>query len=383
MLLPQPASAFNPVSFSEAAEAKDKHFDGQEEAYNRDKKDLCMLAPDEKVRVQCKKTSFWDKTGTVIEVRPDKLSYLLDVEGNLLIRARFMIRPLEEGGVSEIDQIQDQGGAQSDFTPRRSERFKDKNSVQKCSLPMMKLPSCGNIAALTGSIGNKWRRRCNLSPKPTTYHKMPGDFPWSMFTGKVLPQGPPQSSWSPSLHWPSSYVAGSGQRANIAPNTAILNSCPPLHRQLCPGPPSSHSRWPERPETQKVFEAAKWFRTPSGWASVPGAYLPSPGVMPPQLPFPQFPPIVQDYGMGQHGYRVIPFPRSTSGNVKRSRTPVGRQSPITPGLSSSQMSRSQLCSVREQLYAPRLQSPPRFRSRPLLQGPLRAPVSPSPVRFSD
>ena len=56
MLLPQPASVFNPVSFSEAAEGKDKHFEGQEEAYNRDKRNLRMLAPDEKVRVQCEKT---------------------------------------------------------------------------------------------------------------------------------------------------------------------------------------------------------------------------------------------------------------------------------------------------------------------------------------
>ena len=51
MLLPQPAGIFEPVNFSEAAEAKDKHFDSQEAAYNRDKRDLRMLVPDEKVRV--------------------------------------------------------------------------------------------------------------------------------------------------------------------------------------------------------------------------------------------------------------------------------------------------------------------------------------------
>ena len=140
MLLPQPASAFDPVSFSEAAEAKDKCFDGQEEAYNRDKRELRMLAPDEKVRGQCEKNGLWDKIGTVIEVRPDKLSYLLDVEGKLLIRARFMIRPMEEGGVSDIDidQVQDQGGAQSSFVPRRSERIKEKTSIQKCVPQMTK-----------------------------------------------------------------------------------------------------------------------------------------------------------------------------------------------------------------------------------------------------
>ena len=53
-------------------------------------------------------------------VRPDKQSYLLDVEGKLLIRARFMISPLEVG-VSDQNQDQDQGGAQSaaNFVPRK------------------------------------------------------------------------------------------------------------------------------------------------------------------------------------------------------------------------------------------------------------------------
>ena len=93
------------------------------------------------------------------------------------------------------------------------------------------------------------------------------------------------------------------------------------HRQLLyavtsaivPRPPSSRAR-PERPEAPgsdvSAFEAAKWFRTPSGWASVPGAYLPSPGVMPALLPFPQFPPIVQDYGQqGNPPYSGYPVPR--------------------------------------------------------------------------
>ena len=196
MLLPQPAGAFNPVCFSEAAEAKDRYFDGQEEA---DKRDLCMLAPDEKVRVQCEKTGFWDKTGRVIEVRPDKFSYLLDVEGKLLICARFMIRPLEEGGVSDSPQVQDQGGAQSNSSPRRSERSKNKKSDQPCALQTTKLPSCGNIAASTDLTGNKWRRRCDSNPRRTIFARMPRDFPWLTFNGQALPPGPPPSSWSPSL----------------------------------------------------------------------------------------------------------------------------------------------------------------------------------------
>ena len=124
MLLSQPAGASEPVNLNEAAETKDKHFDSQEAAYNRDKRVLYVLQPDEKVRVQCEKTGLWDKVGTVLEIKPDKLSYLLDIEGKFLIHARFMIRPLE-GGVSDLQiQVQDQGGAQSaeEFVPLRSER---------------------------------------------------------------------------------------------------------------------------------------------------------------------------------------------------------------------------------------------------------------------
>ena len=76
MLLFQPSGALEPISFTEAAEAKDKHFDSQKAAYNRDKIELKMLAPDEKVRVQCEKTGFWDKISTVLEVRPDLICWM-------------------------------------------------------------------------------------------------------------------------------------------------------------------------------------------------------------------------------------------------------------------------------------------------------------------
>ena len=148
MPLPQPAGAFKPLSFIEAAEAKDKLFDGQETAYIRDKKELRMLMPEKKVRVQCEKIGLWDKIGTVLEVRPDKLSYLLDIEGKLLIRARFMIGPLEGGVSSElINQVQDQGRAHSveEFVLRRSERLK--NETLKCLDLVTKPPTSGSIAA--------------------------------------------------------------------------------------------------------------------------------------------------------------------------------------------------------------------------------------------
>ena len=103
----------------------------------------------------------------MLEVRPDKLSYLLDIEGKLLICARFMIRPLE-GGVSDLDQDQSQGWAHSaaDTVPRRSERMKNQNKAL-CVDPVMKPQNSMSSDASAGSIDSKLQRRCNWSQRPT------------------------------------------------------------------------------------------------------------------------------------------------------------------------------------------------------------------------
>ena len=48
--------------------------------------------------MQCPKTGSWESIGTVLEMRPDKLSYLIEVQGKMFVRARYMLRPVEEGG---------------------------------------------------------------------------------------------------------------------------------------------------------------------------------------------------------------------------------------------------------------------------------------------
>ena len=91
-LFPQPASAFAPVNLKEAAAAKDKVFGEQAAAYNRDKSELKQLLPGCSVSVQCPKTSSWENIGAVLEIRPNKLSYLVDIEGKMFIRAGYMLR---------------------------------------------------------------------------------------------------------------------------------------------------------------------------------------------------------------------------------------------------------------------------------------------------
>ena len=97
------------MNLREAAAAKDKVFGEQAAAYNRDKSELTQLLPGSSVRVQCPKTGSWENIGTVLEMRPDKHSYLIEVQGKVFVRARYMLRPVEEGRVI-LNQDQVQGG---------------------------------------------------------------------------------------------------------------------------------------------------------------------------------------------------------------------------------------------------------------------------------
>ena len=84
ILLPLPAKVFAPIDLEAAAAAKDKAVGEQAAAYNWDKTELKQLLPNKSVRVQCEKTSSRERIGMVVE----KLSYLGDVQGKMLVRAR-------------------------------------------------------------------------------------------------------------------------------------------------------------------------------------------------------------------------------------------------------------------------------------------------------
>ena len=63
MLLPQPAAAFLPIDFKEAAVARDQLFSSQADHYNRDKVNLEQLSSSQPIRVQNENTGLWDLTG--------------------------------------------------------------------------------------------------------------------------------------------------------------------------------------------------------------------------------------------------------------------------------------------------------------------------------
>ena len=103
ILLPQPPKAFSPIQLRQAAEEKDKASMEQAAAYDKDKSELTQLLPGENVHIQCKKTVSWERIGVIVEIRPDKFSYLVDVDGKVFVRARHMLRPAEKGGVFKVE----------------------------------------------------------------------------------------------------------------------------------------------------------------------------------------------------------------------------------------------------------------------------------------
>ena len=105
LLLPQPAGAFSPIDLVEAAAAMDRKFETAAAHNDRDKVSFPVLQLGQCVFIQCDKSKRWDRRGEIVEVRPDGLSYLVDLDGRLAIRGRAMIKPVME----EHIQVQDQG----------------------------------------------------------------------------------------------------------------------------------------------------------------------------------------------------------------------------------------------------------------------------------
>ena len=198
------------------------------------------------VQTSAEKNGSWESVGTVLEMRPDKLSYLVDIEGKMLVRARYMLRPEEERGVLDASQVQVQGGAQvsaqEGVFPRRSERIKlqkekEENSAAKCADLKMKMPSSGSSGALIDSIerSSKSKSICteNLRTKP--YGRMQEGSASLTCSGQLLTLGLRQFLSSPSSQSQSLYAAGCDPRLNGGASIGTGNSCLPSLRPSCQG----------------------------------------------------------------------------------------------------------------------------------------------------
>ena len=96
-----PASAsraFSPIDFKEAALARDQLLNSQAGHYNRDKVNLEQHSPGQPIRIQNENNGLWDLSGEVIDIRPDKLSYLIDIEGRTFVPGRSKIKPVFKAG---------------------------------------------------------------------------------------------------------------------------------------------------------------------------------------------------------------------------------------------------------------------------------------------
>ena len=313
----------------------------------------------------------WDKIGTVLEVRPDKLSYLLDIEGKLLIRARFMIRPLEGGVSSElIDQVQDQSEAHSaeEFLPSWSERLKNQS---KCVDPLTKPPISGSIAASTGSTESRWHRKCGSNQRPTTFARMPADFCWPMYNGPASPPGHLPSSWLQSLLLLSLSAAGSGLRGSAAPSTATRSSSPPSPQPLSRShlPPCLSVPSGLRPQTQ-MFRPSK-LQSGSALPQVrqvfPGPICHPQGLCHPNSHFLSSLPLSMTMewdNRDTRGFQAIPSLKSTSGEGRQSSIPVGQQSVTVPAVVQCQPARRSQTPVPVSASASRSSSRTRFSNVP-------------------
>ena len=225
IMLPQPELAYRQINFQEAAAAKDKCFESVQQHYDRDKVSQTQLSPGELVRIQDPEKKNWDKLGQIVEMRPDQLSYTVESGGKILIRGRAMLRPAIDLDSSEesheVDQVS--GGVLDinapPFLPRRSERLKEKENKDKvriCVAPLKRKIPTGNGGSTTPPTSRSQRT------KPLT--KVPGDFPWLMYSGRLSPRGPLLSSLSGSVSCPSSSVCGVAPR-QTGSITAVTPSC--------------------------------------------------------------------------------------------------------------------------------------------------------------
>lgn len=104
MFLPQPQVAFSPIDFKQAAVARDLLFQSQAEHYNRDKASLLEFSPGQAVRVQNEASGQWELTGVIIEMRPDKLSYLVEMDGRMYVSGRSKLKPVSKFKVGVNEQ---------------------------------------------------------------------------------------------------------------------------------------------------------------------------------------------------------------------------------------------------------------------------------------
>ena len=233
LLLPQPASAFQPIDYEQAAAKLDEKFHSSLSHYDRDKVQLPPLQPGEAVFVQCGKTKRWEKKGEILEKRPNGLSYLVDIDGRVAIRSRAFLKPVfkegQGGAQDHVSRNQDQRDFHSLSTPplRLSSRLQEKKE-EKCfpsscaldpAIPTRK--SSVSLSACSSCTDRTPRR-----PRTPSINRW-GDFPSSIYNGPPLPLGQRRSSIAPCSSLPSCSLLDPLPQHLPQPGPSWLTARPP------------------------------------------------------------------------------------------------------------------------------------------------------------
>ena len=92
--LPTLPSQVTPIDFDQAAPSKDKAHSRAKSDHDRSKLSLPLLSPGQPVFLQDTKSSAWDKQGIIVSKRPDRLSYIVNVDNRFFTRPRRLLRPV-------------------------------------------------------------------------------------------------------------------------------------------------------------------------------------------------------------------------------------------------------------------------------------------------
>ena len=92
--LPTLPSQNIPVNFNSAASSKDAAHARAKFDHDKSKLSLASFSPGQAVYLQDSKSSAWDKHGIIVSVRPDRLSYVINVDNRFFTRPRRLLWPV-------------------------------------------------------------------------------------------------------------------------------------------------------------------------------------------------------------------------------------------------------------------------------------------------
>ena len=135
--LPSLPSHNPPIDFTQAAISKDT-------VHTCSKLSLPPLSPSQRVYLQDSKSFAWDRQCIIVSMRPDRLSYIINVDNRFFTRPRRLLRPVVLESQSPPPAVQAQV---SPPLLRRSER------LQSCATPAVLQIS---VLPMTTSSSASW-----------------------------------------------------------------------------------------------------------------------------------------------------------------------------------------------------------------------------------